>query len=384
MNLRKEFQFALYMLLATTLTTLACGFSALSRHSAKSFGASANPVIRFKKIPPRGGGSDRLETIAGIVTGVNVKECDCRIVIYAQTDSYYVQPYADAPFTELQDDNSFKTDIHLGFRYFALLVKKSYRPVATLSKMPSVGGDVLTIASVEAGAEAEKAVQAPGPTRTIRFSGREWKVKASNDQAVGPGPCHFSDSQENVWVDAADKLHLRLSQRDGIWRCAEVVLAEEHSYGTYLITLDTTPKSIAQALNAVLGAFVWNDADAAHNHDEIDFELSPWSQQGNKLAQWVIQPYSNPRNIVRFDVPETLAPTTHVFTWRPDRVECASFEGTGRKQHTLYHHTFTQGIPPNTKGTNARINLWLLGGKPPADNQELEIVFSRFDFKPLP
>jgi hypothetical protein len=185
-------------------------------------------------------------------------------------------------------------------------------------------------------------------------------------------------------VDANGKLHLRITHRNGQWLCSEVILAEEHAYGAYSFTLDTPPKNIKDALNAVLGAFVWNDDDAAHNHCEIDFELSPWGQRNEKLGQFVIQPHTNPRNIVRFDIAKALAPTTHVFTWSLDRVECASFKGSGAKRRAFFHHTFTQGVPPDTRGTNARINLWLFGGKPPTNNQELEIVFSRFDFKPLP
>ncbi len=34
---------------------------------------------------------------------------------------------------------------------------------------------------------------------------------------VGPGPNVFSDSPENVWVDAAGQLHMRITARDGQW-----------------------------------------------------------------------------------------------------------------------------------------------------------------------
>ena len=140
---------------------------------------------------------------------------------------------------------------------------------------------------------------------------------------------------------------------------------------------------MARALYAVLGAFTWNTQDAAHNHCEIDFELSPWAQLGNKLGQFVIQPYTKPENIVRFEALEMLAPTTHVFTWLPARVECESFKGRDSDQRSFFRHVFTQGIPPATESTNMRFNLWLLGGKPPADGKELEVVISHFDFQPV-
>ena len=102
-----------------------------------------------------------METIAGVVAGINRKECDCRLVLYAQTDRFYVQPFIDSPYTELAGpDNSFETEIHLGNRYYALLVKRSFRATGTASALPSVGGEVLAIASVKA-AEPEKKAQPP-------------------------------------------------------------------------------------------------------------------------------------------------------------------------------------------------------------------------------
>jgi|ERR1051325_2170368 hypothetical protein len=108
------------------------------------------PEIRFTKVPSSGGGPDHLETIAGVVSGINVKECDCRIVLYSLSDQYWVQPFADNPYTELLPDNSFEADIHLGQSYYALLVKKSYRAPARLAQLPDVGGEVIVIASVKA------------------------------------------------------------------------------------------------------------------------------------------------------------------------------------------------------------------------------------------
>lgn len=106
------------------------------------------PAIQFTKVPPPGGGPDRRETIAGVVSGVNVKECDCRIVLYSfADDQYWVQPFADNPYTELRSDNGFEADIHLGTAYFALLVKKSFRPAAKLAKLPDIGPEVMVIAS---------------------------------------------------------------------------------------------------------------------------------------------------------------------------------------------------------------------------------------------
>jgi hypothetical protein len=108
-------------------------------------------TIRFTTVPPAGGGPDKRMTIAGVVSGVDVKKCGCRIVLYSEPGDkrMYVQPWADAPFTDLKD-NSFENSIHLGDYYYALLVSGSYRPKATLTEPPAVGGEVLAVARVEA------------------------------------------------------------------------------------------------------------------------------------------------------------------------------------------------------------------------------------------
>lgn len=49
--------------------------------------------------------------------------------------------------------------------------------------------------------------------RTIIFAGHQWGVK---DGFHGPGPNEFSDSAENVWVDGAGSLHLKITNRAGL------------------------------------------------------------------------------------------------------------------------------------------------------------------------
>jgi hypothetical protein len=387
MKLRTEFslaEFALAILLIVAGLGVWFASARSFRGSVPLVRAVENPVIRFTKIPPHGAGPDRTETIAGTVSGVNARECDCQIVLYAKGDVYYVQPYVDAPYTELRADGAFENETHLGSHYLAALVKKSYKAAATILEAPPVGGEVLAITVVKA--KTEECSSAP--PRVIQFSGYNWKVKSSRDQKVGPGPNFFSDSAENVWVDSTGRLHLRISQRDGQWQCAEVILAESRGHGTYAFTVDSAPRHLATALHAVLGMFTWNDADTEHHFCEIDAEISAWSKRGNKLGQWVIQPYTRPGNLMRFDLPAALSATRHVFTWKPERVECQSLALNPAKPtaagRSIFQHSFNREIPPATEGTNARINLWLFNGRPPADGKEIEVVIREFTFSPLP
>jgi hypothetical protein len=221
-----------------------------------------------------------------------------------------------------------------------------------------------------------------GRPRKIAFSGYDWAVKASG-APVGPGPNRFSDSDENVFVDKQGRLHLRITQDEGRWRCAEVVSTRSFGLGTYQFTIDSGIDDMDP--NVVLGLFTWSDARAYH-HRELDVEISRWGDPANANAQFVVQPYRRKENTVRFSLLPGQGPTSHAFTWTLDRVVFQSWAGAGHTQPAdstrLHQHTFTQGIP-KPGGENARMNLWLVEGKPPRNGKAVEVACGRFAFKPL-
>lgn len=221
----------------------------------------------------------------------------------------------------------------------------------------------------------------PVEPRTLQFSGYEWRVKSS-DSRVGPGPNYFSDSSDNVAVDAQGRLHLRITQRHGRWHCAEVVSEQSFGYGTYRFKVDTNVGSLDPRI--VLGLFTWSDSPA-YSHREIDVEISRWGDARNENAQFVIQPYTRSMNIVRFQIPSRPHGSTHSFSWTPDSVVCQSLSGPQasqpEKRSLIKQHTFIDGIP-KAGGENARINLWLMGGHAPLDGKPMEIIISKFEFIP--
>lgn len=219
----------------------------------------------------------------------------------------------------------------------------------------------------------------PRASRTLRFSGYDWAVKSSEGR-VGPGPNYFSDRDDNVAVDAEGRLHLRVTQRDGSWFCAEVISTRSFGYGTYRFYLDGAVDSLDPRI--ILGMFTWND-DPAYNHREIDIEVSRWGRPDNENGQFVVQPYQRSGNVTRFQIPTGMRSSTHSFVWGPDRILCRSLKGhepdASDPDLLIHQHTFTEGVP-RAGGENARINLWLLAGRPPADGKEVEIVISKFEF----
>lgn len=218
--------------------------------------------------------------------------------------------------------------------------------------------------------------------RIIEFSGMEWTVKSST-APVGPGPNYFSSGAESVWVDEKGQLHLKVIHKDGRWYCAEVVTADVLGYGTYQFEL----RSGAEQLDkyAVLGLFTWDNTAPQANYREIDIELARWGEANGPNAQFVVQPWDRTGNRYRFHIDPQAGSSTHRFVWAPERVEFLSFLGSAQSpdpQDIVEQWSYTGTDIPPSGAANARINLWLFGGRPPSDVKEIEVILSSFEFIP--
>src|SRR5262245_21295616 len=106
------------------------------------------------------------------------------------------------------------------------------RTILLASVLALLGARGTALADNAGGHGAAAAKPAPPGPRTISFSGKTWLVKSSTGK-VGPGPNYFSDSTDNVWVDAGGRLHLKITKAKGKWSSAEIVSADSFGYGTY-------------------------------------------------------------------------------------------------------------------------------------------------------
>jgi hypothetical protein len=223
----------------------------------------------------------------------------------------------------------------------------------------------------------------PVGARTVSFSGATWTVKTSARKA-GPGPNYFSDSDDNVSVDAQGRLHLRITRHQDRWDCAEIIHTASLGYGAYRFYLDSPVDNLDP--NVVLGLFTWND-QPAYAHREIDIELSRWSKPDNLNAQYVVQPYTDPKNIVRFSQPAGLAQSTHGFQWQPGSISFQSLRGpnaTPPGPQAIIRQWKTTNRIPVPGGENVRFNLWLFRGRGPTDGRDVEVIVKRFEFVPIP
>ena len=105
------------------------------------------PHIEFTKVPLADqGGTPKLDVIEGRVIGARP---DLQIVLFARSGAWYIQPYANQPFTQIQSDSRWKSTTHLGTEYAALLVEPGYQPPPITDALPTEGGGVIAVASVK-------------------------------------------------------------------------------------------------------------------------------------------------------------------------------------------------------------------------------------------
>jgi hypothetical protein len=329
--------------------------------------AGGVPSIQFDIVPEASpGGSDRVAPISGRVTGARDGQ---QIVLFAKSGVWWIQPLTIKPFTPVGSDSTWKNSIHLGTEYAALLVEPGYRPPATTDALPKVGGPVVAVATVKGtGGFAERA------RKTLMFSGYEWELRWISSDRGGANDY----DPNNAWVDEQGFLHLRLAFRNGRWTSSEVINTRSLGYGTYsFVVRDVSHMDPA----AAFGLLTWDEQGAEQNHRELDIEISQWGDRTIGNAQYVVQPYYVPANVVRFMAPA--GQLTHSFRWEPGRAAFRTVRGADAASRAapVAEHEFTAGIP--TPGTErVRMNLYYFRYAPAAPRGDVEIVVEKFEYLP--
>lgn len=336
--------------------TAVVGACLLAACGGGSGGSSPNgPSIEILDLAPGD------TTVRGSVRGVHGSSA--RVVLYAKTDQWYVQPFRDAPFTSIAADGTWKSSTHPWERMAALLVDQAYQPRNTLVTHPAADGGVL----------AFDEYPSPSADRMLDFAGRRWTVKAAD--LAGPGPNYFSGDNASVWVDG-DGLHLTIREDGGRWYASEVFATTSLGYGTYRFTVASALDALDE--QAVFAGFVYEAADR-----EIDIEFSRFLAAPLN-AQYVIQPYGIAGNLERFEMPGAV-PTSHQFTWSADRIDFKSWIGERdepRPDEIIAEWTYTGASIPVPGQERMHFNYWLFDGRTPRSGQGGEIVISAFHHEP--
>ncbi len=294
----------------------------------------------------------------------NVDPATTKVVIYVFTNQWYVQPFVDAPFTNISANGSWTSSTHPWDSIAILLVDPAnYTPVATETTDPTLDPGV--IASTE--------------YPTLNFSGRTWGVKVTGDSQFGPGSNYWSNNSSVVKI-APDGLHMKISRIDDLWRCGEVYLLQSLGYGTYTVQVSSRLDQLDQnTVAAPLFIFASDD-------EELDNE---YSGTGGLIpdpnnAQFVVQPFTVAGNIVRYVQPSS-AQFTSQMDWQSDHITFRSWNGWASvpaDEDIINQWTYTGSDIPPLGQERVHINLWLFNGHAPVSGVGDEMVIKSFTFQP--
>lgn len=210
---------------------------------------------------------------------------------------------------------------------------------------------------------------------TITFGGLTWFVKAAPMQVSPPNQFFV---QQNAFVDSVGQLHLQLSQCGGAWCAAEIFTTQTLGYGTYTFTINSPVNNLDP--NVTLGLFPWDAQAGDHYNREWDIEFGRWGNAGASAnAQYVVQPYNGPNNIVKF-LMSPAAPSTHTVIWQPNDVQFESTSASG----LIDQWTFPGSpLPVPTPGdVHLHMNLYIAAGQAPTVPIGQEIIISNFQYVP--
>jgi hypothetical protein len=327
------------------------------------------PTIEFSKIPPAAqGGRERVDTIAGRVTGAHPGQ---QIVVYARSGPWWVQPWPDQALIPIQADSTWSASTHLGFEYAAMLVEPGYHPAPTTDLAPSPGGAIAAVQIVKGVGPAQIA-----PTIPLHFSGYDWKVRTIASDRGGLNNLYDGD---NAWTDASGAMHLRIKKRDGRWSCAEVELTRSLGYGTYLFVVRDASRLEPAA---VLSIATFDDWGGDQHYREMDIEMSRWGDADSKNnAQYAVQPFFVPGNVADFTVPA--GALRYSLRWESGRATFRTVRGSSARQGSpvIAEHVFTSGIP--SPGTElVQFMFYVVASEKNPLQKENEVVVEKFEYLP--
>jgi hypothetical protein len=316
------------------------------------------PSIVFTRVPQAdAAGSSSNDIIEGRVTGGSPGQ---KIVLYAKTGKWWVQPLIDQPITNVRPNFKWTNATHLGTHYAALLVKDGYRPQRVLDSLPKPDGNILAVAVVPGAAHP--------PSPVVDFSGYQWRLRAAPSSRGGRN--NYSPS--NISVDGQGAMHLHISKTEKDWSCAEASLTRNLGYGTYEFVvrrLDTLEPSAAFTM------FTYDYASGALFNREMGIEVSRWGDPTKANAQYVLQPYYVASNVHRFNVPA--GKLTFSLRWEQDRATFRTLRGSTQ----VSEFVFKAGVPsPGIE--SIRLALYVFREGAVKMDRPTEVVIERFTYFP--
>lgn len=218
--------------------------------------------------------------------------------------------------------------------------------------------------------------------KILHFSGYDWMVYAYTG---APGPNYWSAA--NAWVDSNGYLHLKISQKNGRWYCAQVGMTQRLGFGKYQFQVIGAIDKFDP--NIVLGLFNYPTADVGMDGtNEIDIEIAQWGQAQNLRGSYTAWPVDPKISKQSYEYPVLLngTYTTQRFTWTSQQIYFQSLHG--HQNGNLYPYATWRYKPSNYQQHIAQqpmpvyMNLWLNRGEAPTNGKAVEVIISSFKFTP--
>ncbi|MBK9578874.1 MAG: glycoside hydrolase family 16 protein [Fibrobacterota bacterium] len=216
---------------------------------------------------------------------------------------------------------------------------------------------------------------------TVNWAGHTWNVTTGGMAGENTG------SAANVVVDANGYLHLKISQINGKWMCAELFTTDKIGFGTYQWQVDGPVDKLDK--NIVFGLFPYGPEAGigADGTNEIDIEYARWGNAAWDNGNFTVYPNSGTtvgETTFNFSMSGTY--TTSTFVWSSTSVQFKSQEGfkeIGDNAGLIKSWTYAPTNPSVNIPQRAMplgMNLWLCSdcGGAPSDGKSAEIVIRKF------
>lgn len=250
--------------------------------------------------------------------------------------------------------------------------------ILALAVFSSCSKEVAKTSTTQPTLQDETALKAAAAS-TISFSGYTWTVRTQTGTS-GPGPNYWSNSSENVWVDADGHLHLKIRKdvATGRWLCSEVISTQSFGYGSYVWEIEGAVDKLDR--NIVLGLFNYKSGDDGHH--EVDIEFARWGNNAWPNYNYTVYPATGSGNVSKTnELTLNGTYTTHRFIRSSTAVTYKGFHGhTTAESNAFFPWTTPAGYNVSTLSLPVHMNLWLFQGSAPSNQTEVEIIVHSFKF----
>jgi hypothetical protein len=194
-------------------------------------------------------------------------------------------------------------------------------------------------------------------------------------------------SASNVFVDSDGYLHLKITQSNGKWLCAELFTQDTLGFGTYRWQIDAPIDRLDK--NVVLGLFPYGPivGTGADGTNEIDIEYARWGDSTWDNGNFTVYPNSGTvvgQSTFTFSMAGTYS--TSSFDWSATSIRYRAQEGfkaVGDTTGTFGKWTYAPSNPSTNipqKAVPLGMNLWLCSEctQAPSDGKPVEVIVRQF------